>query len=89
MTDGPVKIDLGEVVVLHMDVVEQAPCPEIFIGPRRRIDPGPPTTPALAKALARWREELECKETGGAGTDKAEQGQRRAGDVPPSSDGLA
>jgi hypothetical protein len=82
----PIKIDLGEVVILHMDVVVEAPCPEIYIGPRRRIDPGPPTTRALADALARWQVESEAKATDGTMSDKASHAQRRPGDAPPNSD---
>jgi type 1 fimbriae regulatory protein FimB/type 1 fimbriae regulatory protein FimE len=72
----PAQIDLGEIVTLHMDVVEAAPCPEIFIGSQRRIDPGPPTTRALAEALTRWREELEAKPTEGAGPGKPGPAER-------------
>ena len=61
MTVSLVKIDLGEVVILHMDIVEEAPCPEIYMGPRRRKDPGPPTTRALAEAVARWQEQPETR----------------------------
>lgn len=45
-------LDLGEVCDLHMGTVVEAPCPEIYIGSRRRPDPGPPTTRALAQMLA-------------------------------------
>jgi hypothetical protein len=76
MADVPANIDLGEVVILHMDVVEAAPCPEIFIGSRRRIDPGPPTTRALAEALTRWREESEAKPTEGTGPGKPGPAER-------------
>ena len=57
------KIDLGEMFYLDMEIVEAAPYPDIFIGRRRRIDPGPPTTRALAEAVARWREQPEMKPT--------------------------
>jgi hypothetical protein len=56
-----VKIDLGQMFYLDMDVVEEAPYPDTFIGPRRRIDPGPPTTRALAEAVTRWRDQPETK----------------------------
>ena len=53
------KIEIGEVVYLDMDVVEEAPYPDIYIGRARRRDPGPPTTEALARALAVWRAEQQ------------------------------
>lgn len=59
-----VKIDLGEMLPLDMSIVEAAPCQEIFIGSTRRRDPGPPTTRALAEAMARWQEQPETKPTG-------------------------
>jgi hypothetical protein len=49
-----VIIDIGKVSDLHIDTIVEAPCPEIYLGPRRRRAPGPPTTPALLKALAEW-----------------------------------
>jgi hypothetical protein len=64
--DETVKIDLGEIFYLDMEIVQATPCPEIFIGARRRIDPGPPTTRALAEAVARWREKPESKPIDGA-----------------------
>jgi hypothetical protein len=56
-----VKIDLGAIDYLDMEIVEEAPCPVIFIGPRCRVDPGPPTTRALAEAVAKWWEHPEAK----------------------------
>lgn len=49
------EIDPGEFFLLDMDTVEEAPFPDIYIGRRRRKDPGPPTTEALAKTLSTWQ----------------------------------
>jgi hypothetical protein len=81
-----VKIDLGEMWTLDTDVIVEAPCPEIFIGPRRRIDPGPPTTRALADTLARWQVEPETKASDVTGSDKPGYAERRADHGPSSSD---
>lgn len=81
----PPQIDLGEVVILHMDVVEEAPWPDIFIGARRRPDPGPPTTRALANALTRWREDAEVAATEAAASEKSAQQKRKADPAPPPS----
>lgn len=50
-----VIIDIGKVPDLHIDTIVEAPCPEIYLGPRRRRDPGPPTTASLSKALLEWQ----------------------------------
>ena len=80
------EIDLGEMFYLDMEIVEQAPYPDIYIGPRRRIDPGPPTTRALADALARWQVELETKPSEVTGSGKPDHAQPRADHEPSSSD---
>jgi hypothetical protein len=46
-----ITINIGKVSDLHIDTIVEAPCPDIYLGPRRRRDPGPPTTAALSKAL--------------------------------------
>lgn len=47
-------IDIGKVSDLHIDTIVEAPCPEIYLGPRRRRAAGPPTTAALSRALVEW-----------------------------------
>jgi hypothetical protein len=49
-----ITINIGKFSDLHIDTIVEAPCPDIYLGPRRRRDPGPPTTAALSKALLEW-----------------------------------
>ena len=53
------NIDIGPVYDLHAETIVEAPYPDIYIGPRRRPDPGPPTTRALTRALASLAEESQ------------------------------
>ena len=47
------NIDIGPVYDLDMEVVEEAPSPDIYLGRRlRRAEP--PTTIRLAETLANW-----------------------------------
>lgn len=48
-------INIGKVSELHIDTIVEAPSPEIYLGPRKRRHPGPPTTAALSKALLEWQ----------------------------------
>ena len=47
-------IDIGEVCDLHIPTMADPPLYDIYLGRRRRPDPGPPTTAALSKALKEW-----------------------------------
>jgi hypothetical protein len=50
---GEVKIDIGPVHYLDPQTIEEAPCPDIYLGRRlRRAEP--PTTRRLAETLANW-----------------------------------
>ena len=55
-----VIINIGQVSDLHIDTIVEAPSPDIYLGPRRRRDPGPPTTAALSKALREWEAGAEA-----------------------------
>lgn len=47
------KIDIGPVHYLDPQTIEEAPCPDIYLGRRlRRAEP--PTTRRLAETLANW-----------------------------------
>jgi hypothetical protein len=59
-----VIINIGQVSDLHIDTIVEAPCPDIYLGPRRRRDPGPPTTAALSKALREWEAGAEANSNG-------------------------
>jgi hypothetical protein len=60
MKGTSVIINIGQVSDLHIDTIVEAPCPDIYLGPRRRRDPGPPTTAALSKALREWEAGAEA-----------------------------
>jgi hypothetical protein len=59
-----VIINIGQVSDLHIDTIVEAPSPDIYLGPRRRRDPGPPTTAALSKALREWEAGAEAANSG-------------------------
>jgi hypothetical protein len=60
-----VIINIGQVSDLHIDTIVEAPSPDIYLGPRRRRDPGPPTTAALSKALREWEAGAEANANNG------------------------